>query len=150
MGNKGIGVKCVVLAVILIVILLLIDKGKLDFSGKGKNNFSQATCVELDPSSHQKFIEDNRVAFIAYTASWCGHCKRLMEPLDKLAGMYENDPAVGIAKLDADKHKEIGTKLGVQGFPTIKIYKNGKFVEDYRGERTASAVKQTIDKHKNN
>ena len=56
------------------------------------------------------------------------------------AAAYELKEAgvVGVlAKVDANEHQEIGNKYGVQGFPTLKIFKKG--VEepiDYEGGRT--------------
>jgi hypothetical protein len=43
---------------------------------------------------------------------------------------------VAIVKVDADSEKELGSKFGVSGFPTLKIFKDGEFFEDYVGGRT--------------
>jgi hypothetical protein len=32
---------------------------------------------------------------------------------------------VVIAKVDADKHRELGSRFGVQGFPTLKYFPKG-------------------------
>jgi len=39
------------------------------------------------------------------------------------------------AKVDATVHKEVAAQYGIKGFPTLKYYKNGKFVTDYQGNR---------------
>ena len=44
-----------------------------------------------------------------------------------------------LAKVDADSHKELATKYGVSGYPTIKIFKNGKD-EEYDGPREAKGI----------
>ena len=37
--------------------------------------------------------------------------------------------------MDADQHKALGAKYGVQGFPTIKVFGTNKnSPTDYRGE----------------
>ena len=41
--------------------------------------------------------------------------------------------------MDADSHKELATKYGVSGYPTIKIFKAGKD-EDYDGPREAKGI----------
>ncbi len=41
------------------------------------------------------------------------------------------------AKVDANEHQEIGNRYGVQGFPTLKIFKKGVDEPiDYEGGRT--------------
>jgi protein disulfide-isomerase A6 len=46
-----------------------------------------------------------------------------------------------IAKVDADAHKELGARFGVQGFPTIKWFGLGdKKGEPYEGDRSLEAV----------
>jgi hypothetical protein len=44
-------------------------------------------------------------------------------------------------QVDADAHRELGEKFGVQGFPTIKWFPAGEAAkpEDYSGGRTAGA-----------
>jgi protein disulfide-isomerase A6 len=41
--------------------------------------------------------------------------------------------------VDCDVHKDIASKFGVQGFPTLKIF-SGKDKFDYNGERVAKAI----------
>ena len=48
---------------------------------------------------------------------------------------------VNIAAVDADTHRDVGGKYGVQGFPTIKIFgANKNSPSDYQGGRTAQAI----------
>ena len=46
--------------------------------------------------------------------------------MDELASKFASDPQVGVAKVNVDKHRDVGDKYGVKGFPTIKLFKNGK------------------------
>ncbi len=60
-----------------------------------------------------------------------------------------------VAALDADKYKELATKVGIRGFPTLKIYspektynpytkKSIKIPTDYNGPRTAKAMAENM------
>ena len=45
-----------------------------------------------------------------------------------------------VTQVDADKHRSLGEKFGVSGFPTIKFFGRGKPVAspiDYSGARTS-------------
>lgn len=85
---------------------------------------------ELSPSD---FIGNNLIdktpTFIMFYAPWCGHCQHLKpvwEQLGKTVGFCS------IAKIDADKYKI----NGINGFPTLKMYKGGKEVDTYNGGRS--------------
>ena len=58
----------------------------------------------------------------------CGHCKKLEPAWTDLGATFANEDGVLIAHVDCDaaKNKELASKLGVQGFPTIKWFENGK------------------------
>lgn len=45
-----------------------------------------------------------------------------------------------LAKVDADQHKDLAGKYDVSGYPTIKIFKNGKIDGDYDGPREAKGI----------
>ncbi len=52
---------------------------------------------------------------------------------------------VVIAKVDADAHRDLGTKFGVQGFPTLKWFPKGKTdPEEYEGGRDLNDFAQFI------
>lgn len=48
--------------------------------------------------------------------------------------MMAATPAVPFAKVDATAEAELGTRFEVQGYPTLKIFRNGKPF-DYDGPR---------------
>ena len=58
----------------------------------------------------------------------CGHCKKLEPAWTDLGATFANEDGVLIAHVDCDaaKNKELASNLGVQGFPTIKWFENGK------------------------
>ncbi|KAK5009765.1 hypothetical protein LTR28_013532, partial [Elasticomyces elasticus] len=61
---------------------------------------------------------------------------------EELAISYESSKSkVSIAKVDADEHKELGRRFGVQGFPTLKWF-DGKSdkPEDYKGGRDLESL----------
>lgn len=76
---------------------------------------------------------------VAFVASWCGHCKRLKPTYEKLAEAFDGEMFVDIAMIDADKHRKIGEKYNVAGFPTIKWFSRASDKpEDYNGGRSLS------------
>jgi len=54
----------------------------------------------------------------------CGHCKRLAPTYEQLGEAFAKTDVI-IAKVDADADKALGSRFGVQGFPTLKYFPKG-------------------------
>lgn len=115
---------------------------------------------EAPPKSDVKFLDldtfkgviESGVTFVKFFAPWCGHCKRLAPTWDELAGKFASADDVTVAKVDCtsddNKNKELCSEQGVNGFPTLHIYKDGKKVEEFSGKRTIEALEAFVDKHR--
>lgn len=67
----------------------------------------------------------------------CGHCKALKPKYDAAAGrLLKQDPPLHIAKVDCTAETKTCEKYGVSGYPTLKVFKNGKFAFDYTEDRS--------------
>jgi len=106
-----------------------------------------SNVVDLDSSNFDRIVKDaNKDVLVEFYAPWCGHCKKLVPDYEKLANAFRSEKHVVIAKVDADAHKDVGTKYGVQGFPTIKFFpRDNKDGEDYNGGRDADSFVNFIN-----
>jgi len=93
----------------------------------------QKQVVVLTQANFELYIA-NGEWLIEFYAPWCGHCKHLTPIWDELATKAD----VNIAKVDCTVEKDLMTRFGVRGFPTIKFISDGK-VYDYKGARTVEA-----------
>jgi protein disulfide-isomerase A1 len=75
--------------------------------------------------------------FVEFYAPWCGHCKRLAPEYEKVA--TELKGKIAVAKVDCTTEEGTCQQQGIQGFPTLKLFRNGKPL-DYEGERSAAAI----------
>jgi len=83
-----------------------------------------------------------------FYAPWCGHCKKLEPEYKKAAEHFESmevEGGLSLVAVDATEHKELATKFGVQGFPTLKWIVNGEET-DYTGGRTKDDIVSWITK----
>ncbi len=108
--------------------------------------WAEGDVVILTDDTFEQTLKDKPIVMVKFFAPWCGHCKSFAPEYEKAAKKAKEDgkPYV-IAELDATIHKKAAEKEGIQGFPTVKLYLNGKSM-DYNGDRTAEAVLNFIDK----
>ncbi len=79
-----------------------------------------------------------------YYANWCGHCQRFKPVWEELKKELKALNVESAEYEDGQNKKEI-EKAGVNGFPTIRITKNGNTYE-YQGPRTVDAlIKELTD-----
>jgi protein disulfide-isomerase A6 len=95
-----------------------------------------AAVQELTPDDFDSVVDGSKNVFVKFYAPWCGHCKRMAADYDKIGEAFGKVGDVVIAKVDADKHKDLGSRFGVKGFPTLKFFPKGSTTpEDYSGGR---------------
>uniref|UniRef100_A0A8D3AWF9 protein disulfide-isomerase n=1 Tax=Scophthalmus maximus TaxID=52904 RepID=A0A8D3AWF9_SCOMX len=68
----------------------------------------------------------------------CGHCKKLSPEFDKAARRLKG--SVQLAKVDCTSHSQTCERFGVSGYPTLKIFRNGRDSAPYDGPRTAEGI----------
>ncbi|KAI1326811.1 disulfide isomerase [Xylariaceae sp. FL0255] len=102
----------------------------------------------LDDSNFSKTIGHDKNVIVAFTASWCGHCKNLAPEWEKLAHDFVNEPNVVIAKVDAESpgSKKTAEANGISSYPTIHFYpaRDSEFTV-YSGERSEKALVEFLN-----
>jgi len=117
-------------------------------------------CALLDTASpdkiltltHDNFaeaIESNRMVLVSFYAPWCGYCKSLLSELQKVAGDLPNmniDGRIAIVDATLETNIELGNAEGVNGFPSIILYRHGSRHSDFLGQRTRLALLDFLKK----
>lgn len=78
---------------------------------------------------------------VLYYAEWCGHCNAMKPEWEKFITKMKNPSVnssnVKIADVKSDVITDLKNKPEIPGFPTIKMYSNGKEVADFKDDRVA-------------
>ncbi|KAF8421098.1 putative disulfide isomerase [Tirmania nivea] len=83
-----------------------------------------SNVLDLHPKNFDEVVlKSGKPALVEFFAPWCGHCKKLAPTWEELADHFKaNGDKVTIAKVNADNHKSLGKRFGIQGFPTLKWF----------------------------
>jgi thioredoxin 1 len=80
---------------------------------------------------------------VDFWAPWCGPCRRVAPILDDLAREYAGK--IVVAKVNADEHQESALRLGVQGIPTLILFKDGQEVSRQVGVLPKFVLKEWVN-----
>ncbi|KAF8564118.1 hypothetical protein P879_11900 [Paragonimus westermani] len=103
-----------------------------------------AVCSELPEFTTDDFnvrVIEKPNTLVMFYAPWCGHCKKLKPSFiaagKRLAAMTDN---IALALVDCTAQEGICGEFGVKGYPTIKLFKDGKHVHDFDGARDEEGI----------
>ena len=100
------------------------------------NKSMELVASDFEVSNKIKKTNGKRGLLLIY-APWCGYCQMLAPEWKTFGEKYKND--FFIKSLNADNKSSgnnlIAEKIGVEGFPTIKVVdSNGNIGKTYDGE----------------
>src|SRR5690242_18802807 len=64
---------------------------------------------------------------VDFTAEWCPPCHMMAPVVERLADEFAGKVKIG--KLDVDSNQELAIRYGVQGIPTLGLFREGKLVD---------------------
>ncbi|KAF0714139.1 Aste57867_4026 [Aphanomyces stellatus] len=86
-----------------------------------------------------RLVAETDVVFAKFFAPWCGHCKSLAPAWKELSATFAPLDNVKVVDVDCDAHGDLCSAHDIQGYPTLKLYRNNQY-EEYQGQRTLKAL----------
>jgi len=85
------------------------------------------------------FMNENPLVLAEFYAPWCGHCKALAPEYEDAATKLK-ERNIPLAKIDCTEETELCEKHGVQGYPTVKVFRGPDSSSPYAGQRKSDAI----------
>jgi len=83
------------------------------------------SVVSLNEKSFFELVgrkSEDEMWLVDFFAPWCGPCQQLAPQWRNLAKLVDKYPHVHVAKVDCIQEEGLCSKLGVQSYPTIRMY----------------------------
>jgi thioredoxin 1 len=82
-------------------------------------------------------LEADKPALVDFWAPWCFPCRMVAPTIEEVAKDYEGK--VIVAKVNTDENGELAGSFGIQGIPTMILFKDGK-----EADRIVGAVPKKV------
>ena len=89
-----------------------------------------------------KFVADNNVALVKFSAEWCAPCK-MMTPL--LKDIEKDYPDIAFADIDVEEAEGVSKSMNISAVPILISYKNGKEVARHVGYAAKKALEVFVN-----
>ncbi|MBN1808364.1 MAG: thioredoxin, partial [Planctomycetes bacterium] len=87
----------------------------------------------------------SRPVLVDFWAAWCGPCRMLGPTIEAVVESYGG--RVALARLNVDENRASAARYGIQSIPAVKMFVDGKVVEEFVGARDASFIRSFIDRN---
>lgn len=96
-------------------------------------------------ASFKEIVNSETPVLIDFYADWCGPCKILAPYIQQVK--EEAGGKARVLKIDVDKNNALAQHLGIQGVPTMMIFKNGEMKWRQSGVVPAGSILSELEKH---
>lgn len=94
--------------------------------------------LSLTKDTFSSVVNPESLILVEFYAPWCGHCKALAPHYEEAATTLK-DKDIKLTKVDCVDQADLCQSHGVQGYPTLKVFRNGEST-DYSGPRKADGI----------
>ena len=99
--------------------------------------------VFTDGNFQTEVLASKTPVLVDFWAEWCGPCRMLAPIVGRIAEANQGKLIVG--KLNVDDNQETPQRYGIQGIPTLLLFKDGNVVQQLVGFQSQENLQKAID-----
>ena len=100
--------------------------------------------TEVNESNfQQEVLESPITVLVDFWAPWCMPCLMITPIVEQLA--EDNQGKLKICKLNTDENQYIAAQYGIQGIPTLIIFKDGQEADRIVGVAPKPIIQEKLD-----
>ena len=97
------------------------------------------------PTFEADVLNSAEPVVVDFTAEWCPPCHMMAPVVERLADEFAGKVKIG--KLDVDNNQDLAIRYGVQGIPTLGLFRGGRLVDRLVGfPGGAAPIREWIEK----
>jgi thioredoxin 1 len=86
-----------------------------------------SNIVTLNTANFDELVlRSDKTVLVDFWAPWCPPCRVLGPTIDRLA---EERPDLVVGKLNVDDSQGVADRYGIQGIPTVLVFRGGELVD---------------------
>lgn len=103
-----------------------------------------SNAMELNNGNFDsEVLNSSTPVLVDFWASWCMPCKMIAPTIDELASDFAGKVKIG--KVNVDENQALAAKFGIQGIPTLLIFKGGQVVDRIVGVQPKASIASKLD-----
>ena len=107
-------------------------------SAADTNADAKSDVVSLTKDTFTNFVKEHDLVLAEFFAPWCGHCKALAPKYEE-AYTELKGTNIPLVKVDCTAEEDLCRDYGVEGYPTLKIFRGPEDTKPYMGARQAES-----------
>lgn len=125
------------------------DKQQVAFGYPSEPAFTANRQVDAVQEASEATFKRNvlkakKPVLVDFYATWCGPCRRMAPVIESVSKSYSGK--IAVIKVDVDKNPRLAAEYDIQSIPTIKLFKNGKVIDEAVGVTSVAELHDKIDR----